>query len=1151
MKKIFFSYSHTFLFLITITTLFPFSSLAQGNTPPKSWTTNNPFKTDVFIENFGQFNNWINTSDSIKFAINNSEKIFFLPNGIIYRLDVIEKVKEDEQESLTKGNKEEEEHHNKIHTYYVKMLWEGCNANAKTETSEESQGYYTFGEKGYENIKAKGYKKIIYKDLYPGIDVEYTIPDKGGIKYKLIVHPGADINKVKMGYSGDIEKIKKDNSGNLMIKTPAGNIIDHAPNSLYKESNTGILSAFEINKNIVSLKLNELQTPGSKLQTAIIDPWIIVPTSLVSDNTAFDIAFDDYGDVYVAGGVYPFMIAKYSNIGTLIWTFTEPIGWAYGLYYSKFGILPHSGTTFMGEGFDPSGPQVIKISPSGTLVVTSPNLGPNNEIWSMFYNRCTGQLIAFGGGTAYDYNLHIIADTNLTSGTSSDFNTYTCTDNDIVSAKMDNNGDFYSLMVDIVCPVNNHLMKSLLSSGYTPPTAFDVNTSYNFVECDNSGIPGLGGLTVRANAMALNTHYLFTYDGETLDAWDKTSGSLLGSIIIDPTYAAGVYRTHEGIAVDECNNIYVGGTNKVHEYSFDGSTFTPVTLYTTYITNEVYDISLDETSDNLYVCGLGFVSTFPVTTCLVNQLLISTSADSCFNSATVTVNSGTPPYTYIWSNGATTGTISGVSSGTYTVTVTDNSCIREKGIDTVVINSPYNMYISRDTTICFGSSVDLSVHGANSYTWSPAIGLSSVTDSVVTAIPNDTIIYTVTGTFPNGCTGSLPVTINVTNNPTSIHVSPDTTICYGDSALLHASGGSNFIWSPAGTLNNATISNPVASPASTTIYYVTVTNPPCLTGNTDSIKVIVKPIPVINVSNDTGICSGNSVSLFASGGTTYTWSPAYSLSNNLIANPIANPYTSTMYYVTVSNGACYSKDSVMISVFPNPVVTISSDSTICYGDSIRLFAGGGSSYEWSPSGSLNNYQISNPYAHPSVSTIYTVTVSIAPCSESGSVSVSVVSINDYAGNDTTICKGEPAFLHASGGANYFWIPSNGLNNQSISSPLAVPDSTTMYFVTISESGCKKVDSVSIIVYDCSLIIPNVFTPNGDGKNDYFNIYYGGFEKYHLLVFNRWGVCLFESNDKNVLWDGKTPDGRNASDGTYFYILDVGKNSYHGAVTLLR
>jgi len=977
---------------------------AQRKNAAKEWTTSDPFKTDVFIENYGQFNNWINSKDTVKYAINNSQKIFFLPTGIIYRLDIVEK-EEEEKAEISKA-KPEEEHRGRMHSYYVKMLWKGCNANAKIEATGESQGYYTFGEKGYENVKAKGYSKIVYKDLYPGIDAEYTIPAKGGIKYKLVMHPGADLGAVRMLYSGDVENILSDSLGNIDIKTPAGNIVDHAPFSFYTENKTPVSLAFGIKSNVISFNLKEQLTTNDKKRTLIIDPWTTVTSALITDNAAYDVDFDDHGNVYISGGTPPHQLAKYSSAGNLLWTFTNPATWAPTYFgYSKFCLIPQNETVFIGEGWNDSGPRIMKINAAGSLITTSPYYAGSEEIWVMFYNRCNNQICGFGGGTQTPNNIQQVTDTNLTTSNVSCFNTYGSPGNDISSVQMDYNGDFFALAPSTLYGVSgpNSLEKSLISANYNPPCAFDVSTGYNFGEGQNSGIPGFSGsgcyaFSNRANALALNINYVFSYDGITLIAWDKANGTQLGSVIVDPSYSGGMSRTHEGVTVDNCNNVYVGGTNKVHEYSFNGSVFTPSNVYTNYIPNEVYDLNIDKTSDVLYVCGLGFVSSFPVTSCPVNQLSISTHVDSCINAATVTVNSGTPPFTYLWSNGATSSTISGVPSGTYTVTVVDNSCILKNGIDTVVINAPYVMNINHDTTICSGTPVILSAQGANSYSWSPSTGLSSTTGSSVTATPNVTTTYTVTGTFPNGCTASLPVTVTI-GNPPDVFISNDTSICNGGSVMLHTGGGLGYIWSPSASLDNATISNPTA--------------------------------------------------------------------------------------------------------------------------------------------------------HPTTTTTYTVSISTAGCNVTKSVTITVKTINAGITPDTSICSGEPAYLHASGGNTYFWIPPNGINNQYSSSPVATPDSSTTYFVTISDGGCEKVESVFISVYDCTLIIPNVFTPNGDEINDVFNIEYDGIESYSLIIFNRWGKIVYTTNDKNLHWNGKTPDGRNASEGVYYYILDVGPKTYHGTVTLLR
>jgi gliding motility-associated-like protein len=446
--------------------------------------------------------------------------------------------------------------------------------------------------------------------------------------------------------------------------------------------------------NGVTFGISQNQSPQKG--DLIIDPWLIVPSSLSSDNAGYDLEVDDYGNVYVAGGTVnaPYKLAKYDASGNLLWTFTNPVDWNPDTYcYSKFCLLPKTGTTFMGEGFNSLGPRIMKIGSDGALETTSANFGPNNEIWLMFYNRCQGQLVAFGGGTSNMTNVLVISDTNLQSSTPHNFNgsAFDCC-NDIAAAQMDYNGDFYALMPkstgDYSFPLTCRLQKCLTSSNYDPPLAFNSDAECDFLECSNPGIPGFGdcadGATVRANALALNLGNVFTYDGKTLKAWNKSNGSQISSIIVNSGYAEGMYRQHEGIAVDECGNVYVAGNNCVHVLQFNGSSFNTIQTINS-LPGQVYDITIDQASGMLYVSGLGFVTCIQVTSCGNNQLTLTHSED-CGNSATITASGGTPPYSYIWSNGSTEQTVTG-TSGVYYVTVTDNSCITLKGTDSVSICS--------------------------------------------------------------------------------------------------------------------------------------------------------------------------------------------------------------------------------------------------------------------------------------------------------------------------------------------------------------------------------------------------------------------------------------------------------------------------------
>src|SRR5262249_26195537 len=119
-------------------------------------------------------------------------------------------------------------------------------------------------------------------------------------------------------------------------------------------------------------------------------------------------------------------------------------------------------------------------------------------------------------------------------------------------------------------------------------------------------------------------------------------------------------------------------------------------------------------------------------------------------------------------------------------------------------------------------------------------------------------------------------------------------ICNGDSIILSASNGSNYLWSPSSGLSCTTCQSPVANPNSTTIYTVHYQNGGC--DVTDTFQLIVNEVPSLLISNDTVICEGASVQLQAASNNSVVWSPASGLSCTLCSDPVANPSASTTYF---------------------------------------------------------------------------------------------------------------------------------------------------------------------------------------------------------------------------------------------------------------
>jgi hypothetical protein len=289
--------------------------------------TNNPknfvsgkdvFGTRNFVENKGQYDKALTSEYNIQAVLDNgSEKIYFTDKGLVYELIKRFPMTEEQREAMEKGK------HPKLKQpkiYHVNMNWLNANQNISIEKSEKQSHYFTYGEAKYNSY---AYKKLTYKNVYPNIDIEYTLPeDKDyGIKYNVIVRPGANVADIKIAYSGDVEKIKQTKDGNIIIKTPLEDITEHAPKSFY-ENKQNVESAFSLNDGIIRFNFPE---GYDQSKTLVIDPFVSAVTSLTSNNLAFDVDYDYAGNVYIYGGGglgAEYKIARYSSVGTLQWTFS-------------------------------------------------------------------------------------------------------------------------------------------------------------------------------------------------------------------------------------------------------------------------------------------------------------------------------------------------------------------------------------------------------------------------------------------------------------------------------------------------------------------------------------------------------------------------------------------------------------------------------------------------------------------------------------------------------------------------------------------------------------------------------------------------------------------------------------------------------------
>ena len=519
------------------------------------------------------------------------------------------------------------------------------------------------------------------------------------------------------------------------------------------------------------------------------------------------------------------------------------------------------------------------------------------------------------------------------------------------------------------------------------------------------------------------------------------------------------------------------------------------------------------------------------------------SCTACNGTATVDVLGGVAPYTYLWSDASsqTTQTATGLCPGTYTVIIQEKCGIStDTGVVVVPNNAGYTVSLTDTNPNCvrLGNITAIPSGGGIppfSYLWSNGETLQSDTGLAAGT-------YTCTVTDSGGCTFQVTTTLV---NPIPAHVqlpNNDTTICRGSSVNLDATGVSTYSWGPSAGLSCTNCANPVATPSVSTTYTITGTDSNGCK-STDSVMITVNLLPPVTLSGNTTICAGQSTSLSASGGSSYSWTPSSGLSCNNCANPTASPTVTTTYTLSVSNGTC-TKDTVIAITVDSSHITISPTQKICAGSSVILSATGGGSYLWS-----NGMTTATITVSPSSDTNYTVIVNNG-CIDSASVEVDVDNSPLFACCNDTITLGSSDTLQSSGQNNVTWTPSGSLNCATCPDPVASPTVTTTYTVSATDTstGCSVERTVTVVVeIPCNdFNVPNVFTPNNDGINDDFVVNVLNPSAYSIEIYNRWGKKVYSSTDPSHYWNGLyNGSGYLVPDGVYYYIIKAtcGKNNY--------
>jgi SprB repeat len=368
-----------------------------------------------------------------------------------------------------------------------------------------------------------------------------------------------------------------------------------------------------------------------------------------------------------------------------------------------------------------------------------------------------------------------------------------------------------------------------------------------------------------------------------------------------------------------------------------------------------------------------------------------------------------------------------------------------------------------NVTICEGSSVVLKgqATGYVNYIWSPAYGLSSTTGASVTAHPDTTTTYTLTGYDAGGCSQSKTIVITVKPAPAAaITLSPDSLTCTNSSVTLTASGGGTYAWSAGGTSASINVSTP-------NTYTVTVTgaNSCSATATAAVTQNITPPAVTINPPSATLSCGVGNVTLTASGGVSYVWNTA--ATTDSINVSATNTYTVT---ATGANGCTATANDVVTSSNNGISTTATATNAVCGPNgSVTANPTGGSTYTYFWSNDSTTQTISNLPAGN-----YTVTVTGGGCSATASAQVILSSSTVSASASSTAAGCTPdgtATVTPSGGTNYTYFWSNDSTTQTISN---LPVGT--YTVTVTSGSCTATASASVASNGAAITLTPGSTP---------------------------------------------------------------------------
>ncbi len=475
------------------------------------------------------------------------------------------------------------------------------------------------------------------------------------------------------------------------------------------------------------------------------------------------------------------------------------------------------------------------------------------------------------------------------------------------------------------------------------------------------------------------------------------------------------------------DNISIGTYTNINTVSYLWSTGeTTSSINPTPNTSTNYKVTVTSTSTNCQ-------STDNVSINVINKptvSIISALDTVCPGTANLLTASGAVTYNWYPNNLVSNSYGNSVfafppQNTTYTVVGTNLfGCVDSANITLNTFTAPTVNVSPNFTSICSGSSQLLVADGAQSYSWSPNLGISDNFGDSITVFPNTNINYMVVGSDNNQCTDTAYAYFTTSTNATITPVSPE--LCYGETMTLDAVSANTpqqYLWSTGDTTQTINV-----SPLQDTNYYVTLTYMSGCSKISETSLVVNHDSSVVISAASSQVCNNHTSTIFAANCSSYNW---FGTGVNTINDTSASiaPASDSWYVVEgISSHGCSSFDSTYITLYNQPIISLTASQTsICQGDSIALYVTGANTYLW-PNASTND----SIYITPTTSGLQSVI-----------------------GFDQTLCS-DTAYIN---------IQTNSLPNISISPqwPIICPNDTTT--VTVTSNGSVNWGNTNSIYYN--------------------------------------------------------------------------------------